>query len=387
MSSRTQLLQFQNRSPLGRQLAVLTAIALAGAFGTAGAASAQSFEQLQTAKQPLVLDAWGSFFVGGQEVVQTAVELGLTGTGSTVPGHVEKNQMYVQYMVPKASKKKIPLVLVHGGGLSGKGWETQPDGRMGWAEYFMRQGYPIYIPDQVGRARSGFDQKFYNNVRASVTAPITQPSIFQSSNENAWAVFRFGPSYGVPYADEQFPVGSINEFAKQVIPDLSGTVPNPNPTYQALADLAVKLDGAVIVGHSQSGAFPLEAALVNSAGTKGLVAIEPVGCNYNDAQVAKLTGVPILVMFGDHLDTPSFLNWTQIFAGCKAFVQRVNDAGGNATLLWPPDLGIKGNSHMMMNDKNSDQIADLILGWIDQNVAGKSNNGNGNGNNGKGNGK
>jgi len=37
-------------------------------------------------------------------------------------------------------------------------------------------------------------------------------------------------------------------------------------------------------------------------------------------------------------------------------------------MLYPPDLGIFGNSHMIMNDKNSDQIADLILKWIDENV-------------------
>ena len=134
------------------------------------------------------------------------------------------------------------------------------------------------------------------------------------------------------------------------------------------------LKGAVVIGHSQSGRFPLDAALVNPTGTKGLIAIEPVGCNatvYTDQQIATLATVPILVMFGDHLDTPSFLNWTSIFANCQAFIARVNAAGGNAQMLWPPDLGIHGNSHMIMNDKNSDQIADLILNWINANVGKK----------------
>ena len=31
-------------------------------------------------------------------------------------------------------------------------------------------------------------------------------------------------------------------------------------------------------------------------------------------------------------------------------------------------LGIHGNSHMMMLDKNNLQLADLILKWIDENV-------------------
>jgi hypothetical protein len=34
-------------------------------------------------------------------------------------------------------------------------------------------------------------------------------------------------------------------------------------------------------------------------------------------------------------------------------------------------MGIKGNSHMMMQDKNNLQLADLILGWIDERVEGK----------------
>jgi hypothetical protein len=35
----------------------------------------------------------------------------------------------------------------------------------------------------------------------------------------------------------------------------------------------------------------------------------------------------------------------------------------------PPDLGIRGNTHMIMQDKNSLQIADLILQWIEKNVS------------------
>ena len=33
-----------------------------------------------------------------------------------------------------------------------------------------------------------------------------------------------------------------------------------------------------------------------------------------------------------------------------------------------PKLGIKGNSHMLMQDKNNLQLADLILAWIDKHV-------------------
>jgi len=41
-------------------------------------------------------------------------------------------------------------------------------------------------------------------------------------------------------------------------------------------------------------------------------------------------------------------------------------------MLNPPDRGIRGNSHMIMQDKNSLQIADLILQWIDEHVGTRS---------------
>jgi pimeloyl-ACP methyl ester carboxylesterase len=279
--------------------------------------------------------------------------------------------MYVQFMVPKDGGR-VPVVMVHGGTLSGKGYETQPDGRMGWAEYFVRRGHPVYLPDQVSRARSGFNQAPYNRVLAGVSPPSSQPGILRLSNEEAWTLFRFGPTFGVPYADEQFPLAAVNEFAKQGIPDLNASLPAANPSWKRLSDLGLKLKGAVIMGHSESGQFPLEAALINPNGTKGLIVMEPANCKatvFTAQQIATLAKIPTLVVYGDHLDTPATLvDWVASFNDCKAFIARVNAAGGKAKMLYPPDLGIRGNSHMIMNDKNSDQIADLILKWIDKNV-------------------
>jgi hypothetical protein len=33
-----------------------------------------------------------------------------------------------------------------------------------------------------------------------------------------------------------------------------------------------------------------------------------------------------------------------------------------------PDLGVRGNSHMLMHDRNSLQIGDVILKWPDENT-------------------
>jgi hypothetical protein len=38
-------------------------------------------------------------------------------------------------------------------------------------------------------------------------------------------------------------------------------------------------------------------------------------------------------------------------------------------MLKPSDRGIRGNSHMIMQDKNNLQLADLILQWVAEQVS------------------
>ena len=349
---------------------VLAGIMLVGLLGTAVMAKAQDFNDLQTPDSPLVLKAQGSFYVGGEKAQQTRAELGDLGPG----GHISVNQMYVRYMIPSDGDGNPPVVMVHGATLTGKTWETTPDGRMGWDEYFVRKGHPVYVPDQVSRGRSGFNQALFNNVRAGTTPPGELPRILRFSDENNWTNFRYGPKLGESYPDEQFPLEALDELAKQSVPDLNMMLPRSNPTNNALSDLAIQLGGVVLMGHSQSGSYPLAAALINPAGISGAVLVEPGGCpaGYNDEQIATLAKIPILVVYGDHLgdtdkETPGYF-WKPSFDGCQAFVSRVNTAGGDARMLHTPDEGIKGNSHMIMQDSNNLQIADLILDWIDEKV-------------------
>jgi hypothetical protein len=278
--------------------------------------------------------------------------------------------MYVEYMIPE-DDGEVPLVLVHGGGLSGKSFETTPDGRMGWDEYFVRKGHPVYNVDQASRARSGFDVTVINQVRDGRLPPSALPAITRTSDEAAWQNFRFGPSYGVAWPDARFPVEHAAEFSKQGIPSVNATLPTPDPNYKNLSDLAIKLKGAVIMGHSQSSAFPLYAGIYNSAGIKGAVFIETTNaprCTlFTDAEIVKLTAFPIMFMFGDHLDQQP-AGVLASFNNCKALIAKINAAGGNAQMIWPPDFGIRGNGHMMMIEKNNLQLADLVLNWMKKNV-------------------
>jgi len=318
---------------------------------------------VRAAEDKLVLASQGSFFVGG--------ETKKIGTGPSPQDDVTINQMYVQYQIPVGGDQRVPVVMVHGCCLSSKTWETTPDGRMGWNEYFVRKGRSVYLADQVSRGRSGFDPGKINSVRAGATPPNELPAILMASHQTAWTVFRFGPTFNVPFPDGQFPINSVDELYKQMIPDLNSTLPMPNPTWTNMAALGKRLRGAVLMGHSESGFFPEQAALIDPSGIKGIVSIEmPCQTNLTAAQLSTLAKIPTLIMFGDHLGDVKGgpANWANSFDTCQKFVEQLSAAGGDAQMMHLPKLGIHGNSHMLMQDKNNLQLADLIIRWIDEHL-------------------
>ena len=319
----------------------------------------------QEQQGPLTLAAEGSFFVGGQTETIAA------GNDLTV------NQMYVQYQVPDSidARPKPAVILVHGCCLSAKSWEETPDGRTGWNEYFVRRGYPTYLIDQVTRARSGFDPTVFQRVRSGDAPATDLPNFLVIGHQAAWTAFRFGPEYGTAYPDEQFPVDYADEFFKQIIPDLNlmlGPYSGPNPTFNNLASLANQTGGAILIGHSESGFFPEDAALIDASHIRGMVTIEPGGsCTtanplsvpLTQAQIVKLAAIPTLVLYGDHLSG----GFAKSFADCHdVYAPQIAAVGGDITFIsLPNDLGVYGNSHMMMLDKNNLDIADIVMQWID----------------------
>ena len=170
--------------------------------------------------------------------------------------------------------RHVPVVMVHGCCLSSKTWETTPDGRMGWDEYFLRQDRSVYLADQVSRARSGFDSTVIGAVKSGAQPPSALPDVLSASHQVAWTVFRFGPRFGEAFPDGQFPIEAVDELYKQMIPDLNALLPTPNPTWTNMAALAKQLNGAVLMGHSESGFFPEQAALIDASGIRGMISIE-----------------------------------------------------------------------------------------------------------------
>jgi pimeloyl-ACP methyl ester carboxylesterase len=331
------------------------------------------------------------------------------------------NQMYVQFMKPQVEDKRhSPIVFVHGGGLSSKSWQTTPDGRMGWDEYFVRQGFDTYLADQVGRARSGFDGRLYNDVQAGLLPDSAQPPIRLTTDQVAWTVFRWGttpctasPCYATttPNPGVRFPLSTVGvgnggtnlQFFDQGVPGLNPTLSGASPpgsnngpadpsafynTPSQMAELANELGGATLVGHSESSDFPTRAALQPASGcypwttesackVKGIIQLE-TGCfgNLTDAQINTLKHIPILIEFGDFSPTP------QPAAPCPTEIQQITAAGGDISFAWIPFLTpnslypgspgpIKGNDHMIMLDNNNLEIADILIGWINHHVDAK----------------
>src|SRR5262245_38492127 len=104
-------------------------------------------DRLFDEQRPLELADQGCFFAGGRYV--------------ETDGRTMMGQMFVQYQVPKVLRFPYPVVMVHGGGQTGVNFLCTPDGRRGWADYFVANGFAVYVVDQPGRGRSGFYSRSY----------------------------------------------------------------------------------------------------------------------------------------------------------------------------------------------------------------------------------
>ncbi|WP_072021211.1 AEC family transporter [Escherichia coli] len=77
----------------------------------------------------------------------------------------------------------------------------------------------------------------------------------------------------------------------------------------------------------------------------------------------------ITVFYGDFIaEKPDTAvgpdKWRSEYEMAKQFVMTVNRHGGDATLVHLPDIGIKGNSHFLMAEKNNQEIAGILASWL-----------------------
>jgi pimeloyl-ACP methyl ester carboxylesterase len=333
-------------------------------IGLAGGAAAME----PTLGGKLELEDEGSFFVNAKQV-RSAYPGASAATGPAAAGNITVNQMYVHYRVP-AGPKGVPLVLVHGSNHTGMTYETTPDGREGWATWFVRQGHPVYVVDHSGRGRSSFNPTPINAVRDGGADPKGLPSLFLGPIERAWSNFRFGPQYPKPFPNVQFPLEALDQYLAQLVPNTETTLEGGGKnTIEALAALIDRIGPAVVMVHSQSGVYGLDLVRRRPDKVRALVSVEG-GCETltPDDATKFFAKVPFVSVWGDNSVGANSINGDKRRNGCRDAVNLINGGGGSGKFLLLPENGIPGNSHMMMMDKNNLQVAGLIRKWITEQV-------------------
>lgn len=312
----------------------------------------------------LNLQTMGSFYVKGRSVHSAglpAKEFVLAPGGVPVTinpnGTRQLGQMYVQYFFPETDRSKPALSFWHGGSLTGAMWENTPDGRAGWLSYFLQQGWGVFNADAVERGRSGWnpgDARFAESpILRTAEDCFTQfrigAPVAQATTDNFWQA---------AYPGCQFPLEHFSDFMCQIVPRWATT---DDLILSAYGELLQRTGPVVIVAHSQGAVFALRAAARHPDKVAGIIAIEPAQAA-QEQDVYNLASIPMLVVYGDNLHLDK--RWPSIRQRTDSFFQQLQLHGGDVTLLDLPRQGITGNSHMLMMERNSDVIAQLINDWL-----------------------
>jgi pimeloyl-ACP methyl ester carboxylesterase len=368
---------------LGASLVVLLAVATAIAQGP----------------QPLLIAKQGYFFVGGKYF-------------DAKDGRIMSGQMYVEFQVPAKVTGRYPIVMFSGGGQSGLNYTGTPDGREGWMQYFLRQGYPVYALDQPSRARSPHQPEVGPQSRNSVdriqerfTAPERAKLWPQATLHTQW------PGSGLA-GDPVF-----DQFYAQIYPSLTSFPRQQELNRDAGAALLDRIGPAILLTHSQSGTFGWLVADARPNLVKAIIAMEPSGPPvydivqkgapnwFDDGPLAKpygLTSPPLT--YAPPVKDPSELKfvrqakpeasdlvrcWKQAepartlvnlqqipvlvvqaeasyhasYDHCT--VAYLRQAGvSRLRFVRLADVGIRGNGHMLMLEKNNMEIAAIVDEWL-----------------------
>ena len=260
---------------------------------------------------PLTIAKQGMFSSGGTVTAPVAGTydattnwLDTTRAGNTA--HVDHAN--VLYQIP-ADSNGWPMVYLHGYGQSRMGWITTPDGRQGWADLFLRNGYSAFLVDQPRRGEAGSTAQMSTDGFLDTWSADSKD---YKPGDQAWYThFRIGRVAPERYEGSQFPEG----------------------------DAAIEPGGTPAIGSEQY--------------TKLLSA-----------------GIPIAIYFGDYIDngpedimSTSF--WRRVRDGALAFAAQYNADGGDCTVVDLPKIGITGNSHFMFQELNNKEIADHIYQWLE----------------------
>ncbi len=359
------------------------------------------------AEEPLAIAKQGYFFVGGKY--------------STVGDkQVMNGQIYVEYQIPKKRTQTYPLVIVPGAAQTATNFNGTPDGREGWTQHFLRRGYAVYIVEQPGRGRSSY-QPDTDGTQAYPEVLRVQQRFTAQEKFNLWPQARLHTQWpGTGTAGDP----NFDQFFASQVPFVQKPEVIQALNRDAIAALIDKLGPVILMTHSQSGAYGWEAVDQRPNMVKALIQAEPSAPPVHDVEFLGapewfrdgartrtwgLTAIPITyappakdaseLAFErqEKADGPDLARcWLQkeparqlpnlqkrpiaIVTGEASFhgpyehciVKFLEQAGVHPTWLNLGAMGIHGNGHMMMLEKNSDQIADVIEKWLRKALAEKT---------------
>ncbi|TCP96023.1 alpha/beta hydrolase family protein [Cricetibacter osteomyelitidis] len=338
------------------------------------------------AAEPLQIEAQGSFTVGGSFVTHSGT---FSQDNFTSPDgqRAYGDFAYVKYQTP-VNAKKYPLIFQHGGAQSSRTWESTVDGREGFDTLFVRKGFSVYLLDQPRSGKANFSTKAITPDTPWVANPMYSDKTF-------YILSRIGhyDANDKPVPNAQFPSGDAAYQAFQQSWTMGSGPLDNNLNADVLAELVnQQKDGGILVTHSMGGTIGWRAA-IRSDKVKAIVAWEPGGTEFvfpesemptitkakfehlsaaamgvPMSEFKKLTQIPIVLYYGDYIKLGSNNvgedKWGTELAMAKQFVEAINRHGGDATLIHLPEIGITGNSHFLMGEKNNAQLADLMADWL-----------------------
>lgn len=308
-----------------------------------------------SSRGPIEIAAHGGLFVGGRPVSiqgqRPRPKVGADPGRSPaldLKGDYVVGATYVEYTT-LARPSGHPIIMFPGGGLSGASFQDTPDGRPGWETYFLRHGYSVNLVDIDRTGRSPW--------RAFPEIEPEEPSF--RSHSFLWETFRIGPPGSFAgrraYRDSQFPHGAFETLAGQVAPRFRPAAEEQAGVYDAVIR---RFCPCILLLHSAAGGPGLAAALRAPEVVRAVVAIEPSAVP-RPAFVS--AAIPHIFIWGDHLGPQdSAPTWSAAYQASRTYAQRLRSAGARVDWIDLPARGIRGNSHLLMMDRNSDEIAALI---------------------------
>ncbi len=328
-------------------------------------------------------------------------------------GQVMHGQIFVEKIAPARPRQRYPIVMIHGAAQTATNWMGTPDGREGWAEYFVSQGYVVYLVDQPARGRSAWQQGV--DGKTSIFDAITVEKRFTATEKyNIWPQARLHtqwPSNDPKRGQVGDPV--FDQFYASQVPYVVDNAQAQLPMRDAGAALLDRIGPAIVMTHSQSGPMGWLIGDARPKLVKAIVALEPAGPPFqdevNDHDKARAWGVTdIPVAYDPAVTDPSQLqtelqaqpdavdlvpcrlqkgsavhtlanlrdirvmlvtteaSYHAVYDHCTA--RYLKQAGVNTDHIRLEAIGIHGNGHMLMLEKNNLQIAKVVTSWLGKNV-------------------